>query len=60
MLDLGFDDQCFRLSRYITQEEIQKNSYSITIPLDDIKGPVMMIFTDIYGNERWLLGELGE
>lgn len=59
MLDLGFDDKCFRLSRYIKAEEVEESGYAIHIPLEDIKGPVMMIFTDICGNERWLLGELG-
>lgn len=59
MLDLGFDNRCFRLSRYISAEELEKNGYAFRIPLVDIKGPVMMIYADIYGNERWLVGDLG-
>lgn len=58
MVDCNFDDEAFRLGNLYTFEELEKAGFELRIPMKEIKGPVMMIYADIFGNEKWMVGEL--
>ncbi len=59
MLDYNFDSRAFRLDRAYFAEELKELGYTIRIPLKKVRGTVMFIYSDIFGNESWFAGEAG-
>lgn len=60
MLDFDFDaSRAFHLDKIYFATELKENGYTIRFPLDKVKGEVMVIYTDIFGNEAWFAGEIG-
>lgn len=57
-LDLGFDDEVFSFDKVYAADTLKANGYELRIPLDEIRGPVMFVYADIFGNEKWFLGEV--
>ncbi|MFQ5737087.1 MAG: DNA methyltransferase [Thermodesulfobacteriota bacterium] len=58
MIDFNFDHRAFHLDRACFAEELRERDYTIRFPLDKVKGEVMLIYTDISGNESWFAGEI--
>ena len=57
-LDLDFNGEVFNFSSFHTREELEEREFEIRFPIDAVKGKVMLVFADIYGNEKWFMGEL--
>ncbi len=57
-LDFDFNGEVFNIGGYHTREELEEVGFELRFPLDAVKGKVMLVFADIYGNEKWFLGEL--
>ena len=51
MIDTNYDGDTFSLSKYFFGDEIVKNNYKLTFD-DEIGKNVMIIYLDIFGNER--------
>jgi len=58
MIDYSFDGEVFKLGSLFTAEELKQRGYEIRFPADKVKGPVMVIYSDIFGNEKWFEGEV--
>lgn len=57
-LDMDFNGHVLHMDSYHTKEELEKNGFEFRFPLEKVKGGVMLVFSDIYGNEKWFSGEL--
>jgi len=57
-LDLDFNGEVFNIGSYHTRAELEERGFELRFPVDAVKGKVMLVFADIYGNEKWFLGEL--
>lgn len=51
MIDLDYDGETFQLDRYWFGEDIAKSDFEVTFE-DDIGEKVMVIYIDIFGNEK--------
>ena len=51
MVDFNYDGDIFNLDKVYYASEIEKNSWKVYLPVDEIKGQMMIIHLDIYGNE---------
>ncbi len=51
MADYDYDEKVFDLDKVFYAAELKENGWKINLPLNDIKGKVMLVFLDIYGNE---------
>lgn len=58
MVDFNFDGDVFNLHKFYSAKELRETGYQIRFPLSMVKGEVMVIYSDIHGNERWYLGEI--
>lgn len=58
MIDYGFDGEVFNLSAFFTARELKERCYEIRFPADKVKGEVMVIYSDIFGGEKWFVGEV--
>ena len=53
MLDYDFDGEVFGLDTEVFYaEELKKNGYEVRFSEDKVKGQVMIIYIDIFGNEK--------
>lgn len=52
MLDYDFDGEVFNLDEVFYAEELKKNDYEVRFAEDKVKGQVMIIYIDIFGNEK--------
>ena len=52
MLDYNFDGEVFDLDDVVYAEDLKKNSYEVRFALDKIDGQCMIIYLDIFGNEK--------
>jgi site-specific DNA-methyltransferase (adenine-specific)/adenine-specific DNA-methyltransferase len=52
MLDYDFDGETFDLDEVLFSDELQKNNYEVRIPQKKVKGQLLIIYVDIFGNER--------
>ncbi|TSA27265.1 site-specific DNA-methyltransferase [bacterium] len=51
MVDFNYDGDIFNLDKVYYASEIEKNGWKVFLPLGEIKGQMMIIYLDIYGNE---------
>jgi len=52
MIDFDFDGETFDLDEVFFSDEIKKNNYSIRFSQRKVKGKLMIIYVDMFGNER--------
>jgi site-specific DNA-methyltransferase (adenine-specific)/adenine-specific DNA-methyltransferase len=52
MLDYDFDGEVFDLDEVFYAEDLKKNGYEVRFAEDKIKGQIMIIYIDIFGNEK--------
>jgi site-specific DNA-methyltransferase (adenine-specific)/adenine-specific DNA-methyltransferase len=52
MLDYDFDGQTFDLDKVFFAEDLKDTEYSVRIPEDRIGERIMIIYVDIFGNEK--------
>ncbi|MGQ9657409.1 MAG: DNA methyltransferase, partial [Fimbriimonadales bacterium] len=52
MLDYDFDGEVFDLDEVFYAEELKKNNYEVRFPVEKVKGTLMIIYIDIFGNEK--------
>lgn len=57
-IDLDFNGEAFNFSLFHTREELEERGFELRFPMNAVKGKVMFVFADIYGNEKWFMGEL--
>ena len=58
MIDYGFDGEVFNLCAFFTADELKERGYEIRFPAGKVKGEVMVIYSDIFGGEKWFVGEV--
>jgi len=51
MVDFNYDGDIFNLDKVYYASEIEKNGWKVFLPVEGIKGQMMIIYLDIYGNE---------
>jgi len=52
MLDYDFEGEIFDLDEVFYAEELKKNDYEVRFAKDKVKGQIMVIYIDIFGNEK--------
>lgn len=52
MLDYDFDGEVFDLDEVFYAEELKKNDYEVRFAEDKVKERLMIIYIDIFGNEK--------
>lgn len=52
MLDFEFDGKVFNLDMVFFADELKKNDYEVRFAEDKIKNQIMVIYIDIFGNEK--------
>lgn len=52
MLDYDFDGEVFDLDEVFYAEDLKKNGYKVRFAEDKVKNQIMVIYIDIFGNER--------
>jgi len=52
MLDYDFDGEVFDLDEVFYAEDLKKNGYEVRFAEDKVKGQMMVIYIDIFGNEK--------
>ncbi|OGL47593.1 MAG: hypothetical protein A2W05_10945 [Candidatus Schekmanbacteria bacterium RBG_16_38_10] len=52
MLDYDFDGEVFDLDEVFYAEELKKNDYEVRFAEEKVKGQMMIIYIDIFGNEK--------
>lgn len=57
MIDFDFKENVFDLDKVYYASEIKKGKWQIEVAKKDIKGKVMLVFLDIYGNESRIVIE---
>src|SRR3989338_6870656 len=57
MVDYDYNEKVFDLDKVFYAAELRENNWKINLPTKDIKGKIMLVFLDIYGNEsRQIIG----
>ncbi|MBU0478755.1 site-specific DNA-methyltransferase [bacterium] len=52
MLDYDFDGEVFDLDEVFYAENLKKNDYEVRFAENKVKGQIMVIYIDIFGNEK--------
>lgn len=52
MLDYNFDGEVFDLDEVFYAENLKNNGYEVRFAEDKVKGQIMIIYIDIFGNEK--------
>jgi site-specific DNA-methyltransferase (adenine-specific)/adenine-specific DNA-methyltransferase len=52
MLDYDFDGEVFDLDEVFYAEDLKKNGYEVRFAEDKVRGQIMVIYIDIFGNEK--------
>jgi len=52
MLDYDFDGKVFDLDEVFYAENLKKNDYEVRFAKDKVKRQIMVIYIDIFGNEK--------
>jgi len=60
MLDYNFDGEVFDLDDVVYAEDLKKNSYEVRFASDKIDGQCMIIYLDIFGNEKREIKKLSD
>lgn len=55
MVDYSYDGKVFDLDVVHYADELKNAQWTIEFPADDLKGDLMLVFIDIYGNEARIL-----
>ena len=55
MVDYGYNGKVFDLDKAFYVNAIKDNKWKIELPAKEIKGDVMLVFLDIYGNEARII-----
>ncbi len=58
MLDFSFNGEVFRCEKAYSTEELKRNSYEVRFPAKMVKDEIMVIYSDIFGNEKWYAGKV--
>jgi site-specific DNA-methyltransferase (adenine-specific)/adenine-specific DNA-methyltransferase len=53
MVDYNYNGNVFDLDKVFYADELKSDSWKIKLPVEDIKGDIMLLFLDIYGNESF-------
>ena len=51
MVDFNYEGDIFNLDEVYYASEVEKNGWKVFLPVEEIKGQMMIIYLDIYGNE---------
>lgn len=57
-IDFCFDGETMKIDLFATREELETSGYELRFPLEAVKGEVLLVFADIFGHEKWFVGEL--
>lgn len=57
-IDFCFDGEAMKIDLFATREELEAKGYELRFPLEAVKGEALLVFTDIFGHEKWFVGEL--
>ena len=60
MLDYNFDGEVFDLDDVFYAEDLKKNNYEVRFASDKIDGQCMIIYLDIFGNEKREIKKLSD
>jgi len=60
MLDYDFDGEVFDLDDVFYAEDLEKNGYEVRFPSERINGQCMIIYLDIFGNEKREIKKLSD
>ncbi|MCL6582506.1 MAG: hypothetical protein K6U11_02600 [bacterium] len=60
MLDYDFDGEVFDLDEVFYAEELKKNGYEVRFAEDKVKERIMVIYIDIFGNEKREIKKLSD
>ncbi len=52
MIDYDFNGEVFDLDEVFYAEDLKKNGYEVRFPDDKVKAQIMVIYIDIFGNEK--------
>ena len=52
MLDYDFDGEVFDLDEVLYAEDLKKNDFEVRFGEDKVKEQIMVIYIDIFGNEK--------
>lgn len=52
MIDYDFDGEVFDLKKVFYAEELEKLNYEVRFDMNKVKGNMMIIYIDIFGNEK--------
>lgn len=52
MVDYNFNDEVFSLDQVFFADELKKNDFEVRLPREKVKGKAMIIYMDIFGNEK--------
>ena len=52
MLDYDFDGEFFDLDKVFYAEDLKKNDYEVCFTENKVKGQMMAIYIDIFGNDK--------
>jgi len=57
-IDFRFDGEAMKIDLFATCKELEAKGYELRFPLEAVKGEALLVFTDIFGHEKWFVGEL--
>ncbi len=60
MLDYDYDGEVFDLDEVFYAEELKKNGYEVRFAEEKVKGNIMIIYIDIFGNEKREVKDLSD
>jgi len=60
MLDYDFNGEVFDLDKVFYVDDLKKNGYEVRFAEDKVKKQIMVIYIDIFGNEKWETKTLSE
>jgi site-specific DNA-methyltransferase (adenine-specific)/adenine-specific DNA-methyltransferase len=52
MLDYDFDGEVFNLDQVFFAEELKENGYEVRFSEERVRGKIMIVYIDIFGNEK--------
>jgi site-specific DNA-methyltransferase (adenine-specific)/adenine-specific DNA-methyltransferase len=52
MIDYDFNGEYFDMDDKWFVQDLEKNNYEARFPIDRTKGKIMVVYMDMYGNEK--------
>ena len=60
MVDFNYDGKVFDLDKAYYAQDLKNTRWTLSFPLENVKGNVMFVFLDIYGNEARIVVEAAQ